>query len=56
MYARVGWQNGIEQFLALKLPLGGNSHILTIYWVCATVQGMVFKPFYQEQDIEKHDV
>ena len=30
---------------------GGYSHILTIR-VCAAVQGMVFQPFCQEQDIE----
>ena len=30
---------------------GGYSHILTMQ-VCATVQGMVFKPFFEEQGIE----
>ena len=37
------------------LPEGAveYSHILTIQ-VCATVQGMVFKPFCQEQGIENN--
>ena len=33
---------------------GGYSHILTIR-VCATVHGMVFKPFCQEQGVENTD-